>query len=910
MLAKMEFVAGISGPNMSRELFDLVKAIGESRSKQEEDRIISNEVVLLKKNIAKPCVTSRKMREYLIRAIYVQMLGHDASFAHIHAVNQAQEKDLRSKKVGYLACSLCLNSNHEFLLLLINTVQRDLSSPNFLEVSAALSAVARLLNAEMIPAVRSRLNALLTHQNESIRKKAIMVLQKCLVIQHDDQLGDAFDCVRRCLCDADASVRGAALHLLHYLTKRDLDTCKDFVPALVSLLKQILDHRLPRDYDYHRVPAPWMQIQLLSLLSILGSADQMASEQMVTVLLSVVRTAEVLTANIGFAILYECIRTITNIYPHSRLLELAAASISRFMSAENNNLQFVGLTGLTAIVKVNPIFAAQHQLAVVECLEDSDETLKRKTLTLLCSMTNPSNIRAIVEKLLLHVKGSTDKHWRTELVYKIADLAERYACENFWYLDTMNTIFERAGDVLSPSVGMDVIRLIAEGPGGEETADNEFRKYAVEKYIQILARHSLHIPDILIRVASWCLGEFSGLAENKDEYTPDDVCDLLCDLMDRDFEEDCTRHWVATAIIKLYAHHGRTKVNVSTVQGVFEKYSGSDDADLHALCETCLALIKYPKLCERVLPYDAFCEDLEVDPNLTFLDGYVAADVALTHRKYLRPSERPPEYYGSSAALGRDGNTTSSTSAAHHAAVAQLRFDAYEAPDMSSLKALTEISRAAGAVAHSGSNPLSGSAAAGVGGGFSGGHQQQQHSSSGAHVGWSSRSEGFSQQHVAVHDHHDGFGGSVVEQQSDVMHSKQQTAEGRTFHSGGPLRWGPSGYNSQGFAKNADIAAAGAYRRNTDVYPESGERNPPAGSASGVVPSSAVTAFESQSHSQPRSSEMSKKELMAAALFSGLTGASSGTTADSVPVVTAAASIRTASSGVSSSVVHTGHTGH
>ena len=105
--------------HLSKEFFELIKAIGESKSKQEEDRIIASEILTLKKkldgsgsggggglmamspgspipNIGTPIGgnkgansglgSKKKAREFLVRLLYVEMLGHDGSFGFIKAV--------------------------------------------------------------------------------------------------------------------------------------------------------------------------------------------------------------------------------------------------------------------------------------------------------------------------------------------------------------------------------------------------------------------------------------------------------------------------------------------------------------------------------------------------------------------------------------------------------------------------------------------------------------------------------------------------------------------------------------------------------------------------------------------------------------------------------------------------------
>ena len=59
--------------HLSKDFFDLVKAIGESKSKQQEDRIISDEVQTLKKKMPEAKISRKKMKEFLVRLIYVEI---------------------------------------------------------------------------------------------------------------------------------------------------------------------------------------------------------------------------------------------------------------------------------------------------------------------------------------------------------------------------------------------------------------------------------------------------------------------------------------------------------------------------------------------------------------------------------------------------------------------------------------------------------------------------------------------------------------------------------------------------------------------------------------------------------------------------------------------------------------------
>ena len=123
---------------------------------------------------------------------------------------------------------------------------------------------------------------------------------------------------------------GASLCVIEKMTLKNPLPFKDLVPSLVSILKQIIEHRLPSEFDYHRLPAPWLQMKLIRILSILGKGDKASSEGMYAILAETIKRADT-GINAGFAVVYEVVKCVTTIYPNTQLLDGAANAISRFM---------------------------------------------------------------------------------------------------------------------------------------------------------------------------------------------------------------------------------------------------------------------------------------------------------------------------------------------------------------------------------------------------------------------------------------------------------------------------------------------------------------------------------------------------------------------------------------------------
>ncbi|XP_022109150.1 AP-4 complex subunit epsilon-1-like isoform X2 [Acanthaster planci] len=620
---------GSRNMDVSPGFHNLIRSIRRARSKTEEEKAIQKELELLKLKLQQPDTTVAKIKEYLVRIMYCELLGYSAGFSYISAIKLAQQGSLATKRVGYLAVGLFLHESHELILLLVNTLQRDLTSTNMLHNCMALGAICQLIGPEMVPAILPLVEEKLKHSKALVRKKAIMAL-RALYAKAPHMLQNPDALFKQALCDRDSAVTNAALHVHSDLIKENPAANKQLVRPLVAVLRQVAGHKLSSDVEYHGVSAPWMQIRLLRMLARLGTGDEHHSNLMYDLLDDMIEQTSTLSHNIAYAVQYECLITIASIHPHEQLLNKAAQCIRKFLKSFNYNLKYMGICALSAILKVFPSCGEEHQMTVIDCLDDADDTIRLKTLDLLFRMTTSTNIEVICDRLLTFLQGTRDAFIRRDLLSKIIQLVEQYQPSVHWYLDTMTQVMLTGGDLVPRSLVNSVIFSIAK----DARNGGDVGQHALQLYLPLINKSAT--SSELRQICCWVLGEFACLPSAPPAT---EIVSILRSQLDSR-QEDNVKIWAMGALTKVVASCG--VVSEDVVRVIEACQIGSSMELRQRACEL-QTLCSDLDLMNDVYPRLDSSPELQFDWTLSFLDEYVSEALAQGAAPYKPKQQRHAE---------------------------------------------------------------------------------------------------------------------------------------------------------------------------------------------------------------------------------------------------------------------------
>jgi len=117
-------------------------------------------------------------------------------------------------------------------------------------------------------------------------------------------------------------------------------------------------------------------------------------------------------------------------------------------------------------------------------------------------MCDTDNAERIVDELVAHLVLA-DAAIREEMVLKIAILAEKYATDLRWYVDTILKLISISGDHVSDAIWHRVVQIVTNHPQGDLQA------YTAATLLVAASPRRCH--ETAVRVAAYVLGEFGFL---------------------------------------------------------------------------------------------------------------------------------------------------------------------------------------------------------------------------------------------------------------------------------------------------------------------------------------------------------------------------------------------------------------
>ncbi|XP_013921112.1 PREDICTED: AP-2 complex subunit alpha-1 [Thamnophis sirtalis] len=140
---------------------------------------------------------------------------------------------------------------------------------------------------------------------------------------------------------------------------------------------------------------------------------------------------------------------------------------------------------------------------------ERDVSVRQRAADLLYAMCDRTNAKQIVSEMLSYLE-TADYSIREEIVLKVAILAEKYAVDYSWYVDTILNLIRIAGDYVSEEVWYRVIQIVINR--------DDVQGYAAKTVFEALQAPACH--ENMVKVGGYVLGEFGNLIAGDPRSSP------------------------------------------------------------------------------------------------------------------------------------------------------------------------------------------------------------------------------------------------------------------------------------------------------------------------------------------------------------------------------------------------------
>ncbi|KAF4460222.1 hypothetical protein FALBO_13002 [Fusarium albosuccineum] len=385
-----------SAPLMGRfekSLYDLIRGLRNHKGNEKE---------YIQKSL-KECRAEVRSQDMdlkataLLKLIYLEMVGHDMSWASFHVLEVMSSPKYHQKRVGYLGAVQSFRPDTEVLMLATNLLKKDLGSTTPTVISLPIATLPHVITPSLALSTLQDLLPRLSHSHSNIRKKTLVTLYR-LALVYPEALRAAWPKIKERLMDPDEdpSVTAAIVNVVCELGWRRPN---DFLPLAPRLFELLVDGG-----------NNWMAIKLIKLFATLTPLEPRLVRKLLPPLTNIIRTTP------AMSLLYECINGIIqggildSADDVSGSDEIAILCVNKLrgmiMIDGDPNLKYVALLAFNKIVTTHPYLVSQQEDVILECIDSPDITIRIQALDLVQGMVTGDNLMSIVSRLMKQLKSS------------------------------------------------------------------------------------------------------------------------------------------------------------------------------------------------------------------------------------------------------------------------------------------------------------------------------------------------------------------------------------------------------------------------------------------------------------------------------------------------------------------------